>query len=77
MDLRNLVETVVYHLQIGGMTYLGHRDGFPIMSALVYVMHTRQNLQWIITQDYQLSWFTKLPYYIDSQPWKDIELVPK
>ena len=39
MDLGNLVKIVVYYLLIGGMTYLGHQDGFPIVSALVYVMH--------------------------------------
>ena len=52
MDLGNLVETIVHHLLIWGMTCLGQRDGFPIVSALVYVMHTIQDLQWIMTQDY-------------------------
>ena len=42
MDLGNLVEIVVHHLLIEGMTYLGHQDGFPMVSALVYVMHTGQ-----------------------------------
>ena len=40
MDLGNLVEIKMYHLLIEGMTYLGHRDGFLIVSELVYVMHT-------------------------------------
>ena len=39
MDLGNLVEIIVQHLLIGGMTCLGRRDEFPIVSALVYVMH--------------------------------------
>ena len=45
MDLGNLVETVVHHLQIEGMTGLGHRDGFPMLSVLVCVMHTGYDLQ--------------------------------
>ena len=36
MDLGSQVETIVHHLLIGGMTCLGHRDGFPMVSALVY-----------------------------------------
>ena len=35
MDLGNLVEIVVHYLLIGGMTCLDHRDGFPMVSALV------------------------------------------
>ena len=41
MDLGNLVESVVHHLLIGGMAYRGRRDGFLMISALVYVMHSR------------------------------------
>ena len=44
MDLGNLVEIVVHNRLIGGMNYLGHRDGFPMMSVLVYVMHNGQDL---------------------------------
>ena len=44
MDLGNLVEIVVHHLIIGVMTGLGHRDEFPMVSELVYVRHTRQDL---------------------------------
>ena len=40
MDLGNLIETVVHHLLIGGMTCLGRRDGFHMVSALVYMMYT-------------------------------------
>ena len=45
MDLSNLVEIVVHHLLIGWITYLGHRDGLPMVSALVYVMHSGQGLR--------------------------------
>ena len=45
MDLGNPVETVVHHLLIGGMTCLSCRDGFSMVSALVYVMHIGQGLQ--------------------------------
>ena len=42
MDLDNPFETIVNYFLIGGMTYLGRWDGFPMVSALVYVMHTGQ-----------------------------------
>ena len=45
MDLVNLVEIVVRHLLIKGMTCLGHQNGLPMVSALVYVMHIEQDLQ--------------------------------
>ena len=48
-----------------------------MVSVIMYMMHTRQDLQWIMMQGYQLSWFTKLLYYMDSQPLEDIEFVPK
>ena len=44
MDLGNLFETVVHYLLIGEMTYTGHRDGFPMASALLYVMYIVQDL---------------------------------
>ena len=40
MGLGNLVKVVVHHLQIGGMVGLGYWDGFPMVSALVYVLRT-------------------------------------
>ena len=46
MDLDNVVEIVVQHLLIGWMTCLGCRDVFPIVIALVYVMHTTLDL-WV------------------------------
>ena len=45
MDLDNSVETIVHYLLIEGMTCLGRQDGFLMVSALVYVMHTRHDLQ--------------------------------
>ena len=45
MDLGNSVETIVHHLLIGGMTRLGHWDEFPMVSALVHVMHIGQDLR--------------------------------
>ena len=41
MDLGNLVETIVHHILIGVMVCLNRRDGFPVVSALAYVMNTR------------------------------------
>ena len=53
--LGNPFETIVYYLLIGGMACLGRRDGFPMVSALVHVMHTRHNIWWIMTLTYQFS----------------------
>ena len=39
MGLDNLVETVVHHLIIEGMTCISHRNGFPMVSALVCDAH--------------------------------------
>ena len=39
MDLGNLVKSILHYLLIGGMTCLDRRDGFPMVSALVYVMY--------------------------------------
>ena len=72
MDLDNLVELVVHYLLIGRMACLGYLDEFPMVSALVYMMHIRQYLWWIMMQAYQLSWCTKLLYYMDIQPWENI-----
>ena len=44
MDLGNPIKIVVYHLLIGGITCLGRRNEFPMVSALVYVMHIGQDL---------------------------------
>ena len=76
MDLGYPSETVVHYLLIGGIACLGYRDGCPMVSVLVHVIRIGQDLQWIMTQGYQLSWFTKLLYCMNSQPWEDIELVP-
>ena len=77
MNLSNPIENIAHHLLIKRMTCLGYWDEFPMVSVLMYVMLTEQDLQWTMTQGYQFSWFTKLLYFMDSQPWKDIELVPK
>ena len=50
MNLGNIVEIIVQHLLIGGMTCLGCWDEFPMVSTLVYVMHIVQDLQWIMMQ---------------------------
>ena len=45
MDLGNLSENVVYYLLIGETTCLDGQNGFPIVNALVYVIHIKQDLQ--------------------------------
>ena len=44
MDLGNQFEIVVHYLLIKGMPCLSHRDGFTMVSALVCMMHTRQDI---------------------------------
>ena len=44
MDFGNSIEVVVYYLLIRGITCLGRQDGLPMVSTLVYVMHTIQDL---------------------------------
>ena len=46
MVLGNLIET--NHLLIEKMAYLDFWDEFPIISALVYMMHTRHDVWWIM-----------------------------
>ena len=41
MNLGNLVDIVVHQLLIEVVAYLGLWDEFPMVSALVYEMHTR------------------------------------
>ena len=38
MELGNPTNTIVHDLLIGGITYLGHQDDFPMVSALVYMV---------------------------------------
>ena len=45
MNLGNPIETLVHHLLTRGMTWLGCGNGFPMVSALVYVMYTRKDLR--------------------------------
>ena len=78
MSLGNPLEVVVHHFLIGGMTSLGYRDGFPIMSVLVCMV-----THWTgptVSYDLRLSSshdLTKLLYCVVSQPWENIELVLK
>ena len=44
MDLGNQFEIIVHYLLIKGMPCLSHRDGFTMVSALVCMMHTRQDI---------------------------------
>ena len=39
MGLGNPLEVVVHNLLIGGVTYLGYQDGFPMVCALVHNPH--------------------------------------
>ena len=43
-DILSLFETVVHYLIIGGITYLSHRGGFPMVSIFVHVIRIRFDL---------------------------------
>ena len=68
MGLGNPLDIVVHHLLIEGMTILGYRDEFPIVSTLVCMV-----IHWIeptMSHDLRLSSshdLTKLPYCVVSQ----------
>ena len=75
MDLGNPSKVVVNDLLILGLTYLSHQDGFPMISAPIYiVIHwawsmVNQNIgHWVVM-------ITKLLCCIESEPWENIELV--
>ena len=78
MCLGNPLEVIEHHLLIEGMTSLGYRDGFPMVSALVCMV-----TYWIrpmVSHDLRLSSshdLTKMLHYVVSQPWENIELVVK
>ena len=78
VDIGNPFKAIMHHLLIGGIIGLGHRDGVPIVSALVCMV-----TYWIgptVSYDTRLSDsydFTKLLHCIVFQPWKNIELVQK
>ena len=59
------------------MAYHSYRDGCLMVSVLVYVVHNGQDLWCIMMQNYQMSWFTKLIYWMYSQPWEDIDSMLK
>ena len=69
MDLGNPLEVVVHYLIIEGMIGLGHRDRFPMVSALVcMVTHW---IQLTVSHNIRLSSshdFTKLFHCVVSQP---------
>ena len=78
MGLGNLVKVVVSYLLIGGMTSLGYRDRFPMVSVLTcMVTHwTRPT----VSHDLRLSSshdLIKLFHYVVSQLWENIKLVLK
>ena len=68
MGLSNSLEVVMHHLLIGGMTGLGFRDEFLMMSALMcMVTHWTRP---IVSHDLRLSSshdLTKLLHYVVSQ----------
>ena len=78
IGLGNLLEVVVHHLLIEGMTGFGYQDWFPMVSALVCMV-----THWIrptISYDLRLSSshdLTKLLYYVVSHPGESIELMLK
>ena len=45
INLDNSSKTVVHYLLIREITYLGRRDGFPMISTPMYTIYTRCNLR--------------------------------
>ena len=69
MDLGNPLKVVVHYLLIEGMIGLGHRDRFPMVSALVCMVTHR--IQLTVSHNIRLSSshdFTKLFHCVVSQP---------
>ena len=53
MNLSNPIESIMHYILIGGMTYLSHRDGFPMVSTVAcIVMHW---IRLIVNHDVRLS----------------------
>ena len=69
------MEIVVHYFLTGGMACLGHCNEFLIVSLHVCMATQTYDESWRKT--IKLSWFTKLLYFIDSQPWGNIELISK
>ena len=69
MVLGNPLKVIVHHLLIGGMTSLGYRDGFPMVSALVCMV--AYSTKPMVSYDLRLSSshdLTKLFHCVVSQP---------
>ena len=78
MGLGNPWEVVVHYFLIRGMTGLGYRDEFSMVSALVCMVTHWTGL--IISYNLRLSSshdLIKLLHCVVSQPWENIELVLK
>ena len=68
MGLGNLLEVVVHHLLIEGITDLGYWDGFPMVSIVVCITHwigptVSHDLRLLSSHD-----LTKLLHCVVSQP---------
>ena len=78
IDLGNSLDVVVHHLLIGGMVGFGHRNEFPMVSALVCMI---THWTWpMMSHDLRLSSshdLTKLLHYVVSQSWDNIEFMLK
>ena len=78
MDLGNPFDAIVHHLLIRGMVGVSYWDEVPMVSTLVCMI--TYGIWSIVSHDIRLldsHDFTKLLYYIISQPWENIELVQK
>ena len=78
MDLGNPFDAIVHHLLIRGMVGVSYWDEVPMVSTLVCMI--THGIGSIVSHDIRLldsHDFTKLFYYIVSQPWENIELVQK
>ena len=78
IELGNLFKVVVHHFLIRLLVGLGHRDGDPMVNALIFMV--RHRIGSMVNHDIRLSSshdFIKLIYFIVSQLWENIEFVQK
>ena len=78
IELGNLFKVVVHHFLIRLLVSLGHRDGVPMVNALIFMV--RHWIGSMMSHDIRLSGshdFIKLINFIVSQLWDNIEFVQK
>ena len=74
VNLGNPFEALVHHLLIRGMSDLSHQDGVPMVSIIIHWTRLTMSYDIRLLSSHD---FTKLLYYIVSQPWENIGFLSK